>query len=95
MGKHYFVANYTVTGPDGLPAQYLDVVNPLLAEVQGAYAMPDKVEVLEGQPPHDRVVVLEFDSREDFDRWYFCEEYQEVLPQRTNNSEGWAVVISE
>jgi len=95
MGKHYFVANYSVTGPDGLPAEYLEVVNPLLAEFEGAYAMAEKVELLEGRPPHDRVVVLEFDSRDDFDRWYFSEEYQAVLPLRTDISEGWAVVISE
>jgi uncharacterized protein (DUF1330 family) len=89
MGKHYFVANYSVTRAEGLPAEYVERVNPMLAGLAGAYGSG---EVLEGSP-EDRVVVIEFDSRDEFDAWYFSDEYQEVLPLRTDNSEGWAVVI--
>ena len=38
--------------------------------------------VLEGEMPFERVVVLEFPSREAAERWYHSDEYQAILPLR-------------
>jgi uncharacterized protein (DUF1330 family) len=90
MGKHYFVAGYTVTNPERY-AKYPPLVSAMLADVRGSFG---RGQVLEGEPA-GRTVVLEFASGQAFDEWYFSEEYQRILPLRTGNSEGWAVVLEE
>lgn len=92
VGKFYFVTNYSVTNPAGY-AEY----PKLVAATQEGLArriIAGPGEVVEGAP-RDRTVVLEFDSREDYEAWYHSPEYQEILPLRLENSEGWAIVIEE
>ena len=90
MGKCYFVANYTVTDPDGY-APYLPQVGAMLSGVDGGFG---RGEVLEGEPGAS-TVVLEFESREHFESWYRSEAYQAILPLRLDNSEGWALLLDK
>lgn len=92
MGKVYFVTNYSVTDPEG----YADYPRLVAATQEGLARriIAGPGEVVEGQP-RDRTVVLEFDSREDYERWYNSPEYQEILPLRLDNTDGWAIVIDE
>ncbi len=92
MGKWYFVTNYSVTDPDGY-AEYPKLVGAT-QEGLAKRLIAGKGEVIEGEPG-ERTVVLEFATREDFEKWYYSPEYQEILPLRTENSEGWAVLIEE
>lgn len=92
MSKFYFVTNYSVTNPEGY-ADYPKLVGATQAGL-AKRLIAGAGEVIEGEP-RDRVVVLEFESREDFEKWYYSPEYQEILPLRRGNSEGWAVVIDE
>ncbi|MDH3499225.1 MAG: DUF1330 domain-containing protein [Acidimicrobiia bacterium] len=92
MSKWYFVTSYSVTNPDGY-AEYPKLVGPTQAGLaRRMIAGPG--EVIEGEP-RDRTVVLEFESREKFDEWYYSDEYQKILPLRADNSEGWAILIEE
>lgn len=92
MGKWYFVTNYSVTNPDGY-AEYPKLVGATQKGLcRRVLAGPG--EVIEGEP-RNRTVVLEFESRDDFDTWYYSPEYQEILPLRMENSEGWAILIEE
>lgn len=92
MGKCYFVTNYSVTDPDG----YADYPKLVGATQEGLCRrlVAGRGEVIEGSP-RDRTVVLEFESRDDFEEWYYSEEYQTILPLRLDNSEGWAILIEE
>ena len=44
----------------------------------------------EGTPPHTTTVILEFESRPAFERWYTSPEYQAVIGLRTSSTEGWS-----
>lgn len=92
MGKFYFVTNYSITNPDGY-AEYPKLVGAT-QEGLARRLIAGAGEVVEGEP-RERTVVLEFESREAYERWYHSPEYQEILPLRTDNSEGWAIVIEE
>ena len=46
-----------------------------------------KAEVLEGAWP-GHLIIIEFPDRERARAWYESAAYQEILPLRTNNSEG-------
>ena len=92
MGKFYFVTNYSVTNPEA----YADYPKLVGATQQGLARrlIAGTGEVVEGEPG-DRTVVLEFESRKDYEKWYHSPAYQEILPLRKDNSEGWAIVIEE
>lgn len=92
MSKWYFVTNYSVTDPEG----YADYPKRVGATQEGRAKrlLAGPGEVIEGEP-RDRTVVLEFESREKFEEWYHSDEYQEILPLRRDNSEGWAIIIEE
>jgi len=56
-------------------------------------ARAGEVEALEGEPFHDRLVIVEFPSKEALHRWYTSEEYQAALKYRHASSEGRILVI--
>lgn len=92
MSKFYFVTNYSVTDADGY-SEYPKLVGAT-QEGLAKRIIAGAGEVIEGEP-RDRTVVLEFASREDFEKWYHSPGYQAILPLRRDNSEGWAIVIDE
>jgi uncharacterized protein (DUF1330 family) len=47
-----------------------------------------EVEAIEGEPFKDRLVVLEFSSKEAAHRFYESPEYQEIIKLRHNSSES-------
>ena len=46
------------------------------------------LEVMEGKLPHERLVIIEFPTRQDAIAWYNSSEYQEILPMRLSSSKG-------
>ena len=92
MSKWYFVTNYSVTDPDGY-ADYPKLVGATQAGLANRL-LAGPGETIEGTPGA-RTVVLEFESRDKFDEWYHSDAYQEILPLRRDNSEGWAILIEE
>lgn len=49
--------------------------------------------VLEGEMPYERVVVLEFPSREAAESWYHSDAYQAVLPIRLGAARCQFVIV--
>ena len=50
------------------------------------------IDVREGEWPGD-VIVVEFPDRDSATGWYESAEYQEILPLRTDNAEGSAILV--
>ena len=51
------------------------------------------VEAVEGEPFNDRLVLVEFPSKEKLHEWYASEEYQEAVKYRHASSTGRILVI--
>ncbi|MFK4447919.1 uncharacterized protein (DUF1330 family) [Caballeronia udeis] len=51
------------------------------------------LEVMEGELPHKRLVIIEFPTRQDAIAWYNSAEYQEILPTRLSSSKGIFAVV--
>ncbi len=72
---------------------YLDqVFSTVPSEGVRLLAMDDNPETLEGEAPHQRLVLVEFDSRERFQAWYDSPAYKAVRQLRLDGSEGFALV---
>jgi uncharacterized protein (DUF1330 family) len=96
----YFIANYTVTDQakyDEYSAAGQGVISPLMATGQAkmlVYASGDGKGVKEGVP-QDRLVVIEFESREIAENWYNSEGYSSLIKMRQDATENAWVVITD
>ncbi|MBC2778098.1 DUF1330 domain-containing protein [Parasphingopyxis marina] len=89
----YFVANYRITNTEDYK-KYGAVVGPTLAPHGAEVLAADPAsEPMEGEPC-DVTVVIKFPSKEAAKGWYNSPEYQAILPLRTDNSEGAAVLAA-
>ena len=49
--------------------------------------------VLEGEWPHPRLVIIEFPTRQAAEDWYRSEAYQKILSLRLNSTSGNLVIV--
>ena len=74
--------------------KYTSLTPALVKKYGGRFlARAGEVETVEGEPFHDRLVLLEFPSKEVLHKWYASEEYQAVLKYRLASSEGRILAI--
>ncbi len=89
----YFIAQLNVHDP-GEYARYLEGTTALLEEYAGTVlAVDEDPEVLEGEWPYRRTVLIEFPTREHLDRWYRSAGYREIAAHRHAAADGNAVSI--
>ena len=89
----YFIVQLQITDPDGF-REYAALVPPTIARYGGRYAVRGgEYEVVEGEWPERRHVVLEFPTREQARAWYDSPEYAPLKAMRFAASEGNAILI--
>ena len=89
----YLIAQIEITDPDAFEA-YRAVVPAVIAKFGGRYLVRGgTVEVLEGDSPIPRLVIVAFDSVDQVRRFYDSPEYQEILPLRLGASKGSVVIV--
>jgi len=80
----YVVANIHVTD-EAVYARYRELHAPILAQFGGKFvARTTQVRSLEGVWPTDRIVIIEFPSKESALRWWSSAEYAPVKQLRTS-----------
>ena len=80
--KRYFIAQIRITDEQTYQ-KYLDKAGEVFSRYNGTYlAVDGQPTILEGEWDYTRTVLIEFNSREDFDRWYHSNDYQEILKHR-------------
>jgi uncharacterized protein (DUF1330 family) len=78
----YLIANIDVKDPAKFE-EYRQQVAPLIKKFGGRYLVRGgEVRRLEGNPPLNRLVVLEFPTVEAAQQFYDCAEYQPILKLR-------------
>ena len=88
----YLVVNATITDKALLDA-YVKAAGPTGAGHNiTPLVMTNEATVLEGEAG-ERVVLLQFPSREEAMAWYNSEAYQAVIGMRHNSTKGFAVLV--
>ena len=78
-------------GPDIV--EYVERIDATLAPFGGRFAVHGATaDVREGELVGD-VIVVEFPDRESAAGWYESAAYQEIVPLRAGNSDGWVVIV--
>ena len=90
----YLVAQITIDDRAGY-SEYEAGFMEIFARYSGELlAVEEAPEVLEGEWPCTRTVLIGFPSRDDALAWYRSEEYQKLARHRFDSSEGNAVLIN-
>ena len=89
----YAIAHLSTLRFNAEVAEYLERIDGTLQPFGGRF-------LVHGDPPEVRepgfegqLIVLEFPDRQRATAWYESDDYQAILPLRTRNAEGWAVVV--
>ena len=74
--------------------RYVEQVVPLIGKYGGrVLGFDESPEQVEGQVEHPRTVILEFESKEAFRKWYDSDEYQAIIPLRTESTPGTLIMV--
>jgi uncharacterized protein (DUF1330 family) len=88
MAKGYVVANVSVADVEGYEA-YRSRTRAIIESYGGRFLVRGgAIEVREGDPQIDRLVILEFPSVEGARNFYGSPEYQAIVPLRTSTSDA-------
>ena len=94
MPKAYAIAHVTFTNREKFMADYGSKVEATINAFGGNFLVRGgEVSYREGEPVGDVDVVIEFPDRATAIAWEESEQYQSILPGRTNNSVGKVVIV--
>jgi len=94
MPKAYVIAHVTLTNAEQFVAEYGSKVKATVDAFGGQFLVRGgEVSYREGEPVGDVDVVIEFPDRATAIAWEESEQYQSILPGRTNNSVGKVVIV--
>jgi uncharacterized protein (DUF1330 family) len=89
----YVIADIQVTDPAAYE-QYRPLAAASVARFGGQFIVRGgKVDLLEGAPQPERIVLIEFPDLENARRWYNSEEYQRALKIRQAASRGRVFLV--
>jgi uncharacterized protein (DUF1330 family) len=87
-----FLAVGRITDQDKLN-QYLASAGATLAAYECQItAFTTEAQIVEGEPPGTRVVVLTFPDKETAMKWYNSDDYQAIVNLRLESTEGFALL---
>ncbi|WP_433011709.1 DUF1330 domain-containing protein [Kribbella sp. CA-294648] len=90
---HYAIANLRNVRLNAGIVEYLERIDATLAPFDGHFIVHGGVpEFVEGEWD-GTLIVIEFPSYEHARGWYASPEYQKILPLRTDNSDGVAMLV--
>jgi len=90
---HYFSAQIRIHDHDEYQ-KYLEHFDEIFSKYKGEYlAIDESPVVLEGEWSYTKSVLIKFNSRNDFEEWYYSKEYQEILLYRLNASKCDTILL--
>jgi uncharacterized protein (DUF1330 family) len=89
----YIIAEIKITDPVAY-AEYRPLAAASIARFSGRFIVRGgKVDLLEGEPQPERIVVIEFPNADTALRWYRSDEYQTALKIRQAASHGRVMLV--
>jgi uncharacterized protein (DUF1330 family) len=92
--NHYFFARIRINNPDEYQ-KYLDRVDDVFEKYKGEYlAVDESPALLEGTWNHTKAVLIKFNTKQDFEDWYYSDDYQEILKYRLASADCDSILIT-
>jgi uncharacterized protein (DUF1330 family) len=91
--NYYFIAHIRINDLEEYH-KYIDKSGAVFAKYKGEYLSVDNdATLLEGKYDYTRTVMIKFDSKSDFEDWYYSDEYQAILKHRLNAADCDTMLI--
>jgi uncharacterized protein (DUF1330 family) len=91
--SYYFVAQIKIHNQDEYN-KYLDKFDDIFSKYKGEYlAIDESPALLEGDWNYTKSVLIKFNSKEEFEEWYYSEDYQKILKHRLNAAECDTILL--
>jgi len=89
----YFVAQIKVHDYQEYE-KYLESFDDIFSRYKGEYlAIDESPTLLEGEWNYTKSVIIKFNSKEDFEDWYYSDDYQKILKFRLNASNSDTILL--
>ena len=89
----YLLANITVNNPENYK-EYVSKVKSVVEKFGGEYLVRGgEMNIIEGDWPNERNIVIKFASREKAMEWYNSEEYKPIRQIRHDNAVSNSVIV--
>ena len=89
----YLLANITVNNPENYK-EYVSKVKSVVEKFGGEYLVRGgEMNIIEGDWPNERNIVIKFPSRENAIEWYNSEEYKPISQIRHDNAVSNSVIV--
>ena len=90
---HYFVAQIKINDPFEYD-KYLENFDDIFSKYKGEYLAIDEVPtLLEGKWDYTKSVLIKFNSKQDFEDWYYSEDYQKILKHRLSSAKCDTILL--
>lgn len=74
--------------------QYINAVKPIVSKYHGRYIVrSEKITALSTEWSPNRVIIIEFDTREQLEMCFSSEEYKQIAILRENSVDSKAIII--
>ena len=89
----YFVVHIKIND-ETIYQKYIDDCDEIFERYRGKYlAVDDEYEIIEGKSTYSRIVLIHFESDEDFQKWYYSNDYQRIVKYRLVGAECDSVLV--
>ena len=90
---HYFAAQIKINDPEEYH-KYLEHVDEVFSKFKGEYlAVDESPTLLEGDWSYTKSVLIKFNSKQEFEDWYYSDDYQMILKHRLNAAKCDTIVV--
>lgn len=90
---HYFVAQIKINDPEEYD-KYLAKFDEIFSRYKGEYlAIDESPTLLEGNWDYTKSVLIKFNSKREFEDWYYSDDYQKILRYRLSSAKCDTVLI--
>ena len=89
----YIIGDVHITDPTVFRAHVPAALATIARHGGRVVAGGNKIELLEGEPMPERIVIIEFPDAEAAHRWYRSDDYEAALKQRLSSSHGRVFLI--
>lgn len=92
----YFIVNITILDSSNRNQydDYIEKVKPMVESFGGKYLVrSEQITTLSPPWKPDRVIIIEFESKNDILKWLNSPQYQEIIALRTNSVQTQAIIV--
>jgi uncharacterized protein (DUF1330 family) len=90
---HYFVAQIRIHDHEEYE-KYLEKFDDIFSRYNGEYlAIDESPTLLEGTWKYTKSVLVKFNSKKEFENWYYSKDYQKILKHRLRAAECDTILL--